>query len=398
VVLFTDTLADVNGVSRFIRAAAAHLPNLHVITSTRLGCPLAENVHNVRPVFRAPMPGYANIDLAIPSPGAIRAAADRARPDVVHVSTPGPVGLIGRRYAMRRGLPLVGTYHTDFPAYIDHLLDDELLTRLTGAYMRWFYRPFDRVLARSRAFVPALRELGIRAGSVADLRPGMDTGAFHPRFRDALGEIWRTLPGARPSSRKLLYAGRVSTEKNLPMLARIWPRIRAGCERRGIDAQLVIVGDGPFRGALERTLARQDAVFAGFRDGAALSAIYASSDVFVFPSATDTLGQAVMEAHASGLPAIVSDRGGPSGIVEHERTGYVLPLPPITNAERLWCERAVALLGSPELRDRMGASARERLDAMTIGASLEHFLELHGGLAGAKNKPGHALARGPARR
>jgi glycosyltransferase involved in cell wall biosynthesis len=398
IALFTDTLADVNGVSRFIRAAAAHASNVHVFTSTRLECPRAANIHVVPPLVSRPMPGYATIDVVLPSPRDVHVAADRLGPEVVHVSTPGPVGLIGRRYAIKRGLPLVGTYHTDFPAYIEHLFDDVLMTRATSEYMRWFYGPFDLVLSRSSAFAPALAEVGIAGDRVASLRAGMDTEAFHPRHRDDGGEVWREIPGARSGSIKLLYAGRVSTEKNLAMLARIWPRIRGECGRRGVDAQLVVVGDGPFRAALERQLAGQDAVFAGFRQGRELSTLYASSDAFIFPSATDTLGQAVMEAQASGLPAMVSDRGGPSGVVMHERTGFVLPVPPARDAERLWCEAAVSLLTSPELRARLGASAREHLAPMTIAASLEHFVELHAGVAAQKHKPGHALARGPARR
>lgn len=398
IALFTDTLADVNGVSRFVRAVAERAPSVQVIASTRLECPRADNIHNVPPVYRRPMPGYPTIELAIPPARAVRNIVDRLRPDVVHVSTPGPMGWIGRRYAMKRGLPLVATYHTDFPEYIEHLFENAALTRLALAGVRWFYRPFDRVLARSRAFAQQLGGSGLRPGVVLPLRPGMDTGAFHPALRDESGAVWSGVSGARASSVKLLYAGRVSVEKNLAMLARVWPRVRATCRNAGVDAQLVIVGDGPYRAELERLLAGHDAVFAGFRAGRELSALYASSDAFIFPSVTDTLGQAVMEAQASGLAAIVSDRGGPQDIVEHRRTGYVLPLEPAATAEALWGERAAELLTSPALRRSLGAAGRARVETMTIDESVAHFVELHADVARTKIKPGHALARGPARR
>lgn len=396
--LFTDTLGDVNGVSRFLRAVAVRAPNVHVITSTRLECPRAENIHNVAPVLTRPMPGYPTIDLAIPSPRAVGEVAGRLRPGMVHVSTPGPMGWLGRRFAMKRGLPLVGTYHTDFPTYVEHLFENAALTRLAGACVERFYRPFDRVLARSTAFVEGASVPRIPTGGLSLLRPGVDTRAFHPGHRDRSGSLWTTIPRARAASVKLLYAGRVSVEKNLAMLAHVWPRVRAMCVRRGVDAQLVIVGDGPYRPVLERSLADRDAVFAGFRAGSELSALYASCDAFIFPSATDTLGQAVMEAQASGLAAIVSDRGGPRDIVEHGRTGYVLPLVPAGASDALWCERACDLLTSPALRQALGAAARERVESMTIDASVAHFVALHSDAWKAKNKPGHALARGPARR
>ncbi len=392
VALFTDTIADVNGVSRFVNALAAHAPErLHVLACTRLGSPARPNVHISPPLYARPLPGYAAIDLAIPRPGALERLADAIAPDVVHVSTPGPVGLIGRRYALRRGLPLVGTFHTDFPAYIERLLDDPVLTRLGEGVLRWFYAPFDLVIARSPASVPSLRRAGIAGSRIACLPPGVDADGFHPRHRDAGGTIWGSVGGVRGNSIKVLYVGRVSVEKNLPMLARLWARVRGECVRRGHDAQLVVVGGGPHLSAMRQTLAGHDACFAGFRHGGELATLYASSDMFVFPSTTDTLGQAVMEAQASGLAAIVSDLGGPGTIVEHDRTGLVLS----TACDDGWIEGLVRLITGSGERTAMGAAARARLAPMTIRASVGRFLRLHAE-AWQRHKPGRALARGPA--
>src|SRR5690606_22296684 len=144
---------------------------------------------------------------------------------------------------------------------------------------------------------PALERLGLDADRISPLPPGVDTDAFHPRFRDPAA--WAPL-GVRAGSRKVVYCGRVSVEKNLPMLERVWAKARPALRGRGVDAELVVIGDGPYRKPMQARAA--DARFLGFRHGDELSRLYASADLFVFPSVTDTLGQVVMEAQASGLP------------------------------------------------------------------------------------------------
>jgi len=384
IALFTDTLGDVNGVSRFIRTiaeqpvprSASGAPGeLHVLTSTRFACPDRPNIHNLPPRYSRPMPGYPTLDIVIPNSRALRRCAAEIQPDAVHVSTPGPVGLVGRRYALKHRLPLLGTYHTDFPAYIDHLFGSRAMTRACLGVMRWFYRPFARVFTRSLDYAAALERIGVDRTRIVRLLAGIDTTAFDPRRCDPA--IWRSVEGVRAASVKVLYVGRVSVEKNLPMLAAIWPRVRAACLNRGLDVQLVVVGGGPYLDTMKRELAPDDAAFAGFRHGDELSAIYASGDLFVFPSATDTLGQAVMEAECSGLPVLISDQGGPKEIVDDGLTGLVLPVPPAPNAERRWIDAMVSLIGDPERRARMGAAASAKIKPMSIRTSFEHFWSVH---------------------
>ncbi len=386
VCLFTDTLADVNGVSRFIRSVAeqalARDIDLHAITSTRLDCPSRPNIHNPRPALSRPMPGYPQLEIVAPPTRRLHDLADRLRPDVVHVSTPGPVGLAGRRWARKRGVPLVGTYHTDFPAYIDHLFDDPTLTWACSLAMRWFYRPFSRIFTRSAEYGRALGRMGIGEDRVVRLLPGIDTGAFHARFRDETGAVWAQCPGVRPSSVKVLYVGRVSVEKNLPMLTRVWPRAQDEARGRGLDTQLLVVGDGPYREQMQCALAAAgaDARFLGFRHGRELSTIYASCDLFVFPSTTDTLGQVVMEAQSAGLPVLVTDRGGPAEVVDDGRTGFVLPADPA--ATDRWTQALVRLIENPELRREMGRAAHEKVQPMSIAHSFTHFWGVHEQVAG----------------
>lgn len=142
---------------------------------------------------------------------------------------------------------------------------------------------------------------------------------------------------------------------------------------------LVVVGDGPYRARMEQELAGCRAVFAGFRHGRELSAIYASSDLFVFPSATDTLGQVVMEAQSSGLPVLVSDRGGPREVLREGQTGLVLP----ASSPGPWAEAIRALLADDARRLAMGRAAHESIQPMTIRHSFDHFWELHERAAGS---------------
>jgi len=383
-VLFTDTLNDVNGVSRFIRnigdqaAGAGH--QLHIITSTRLPTPPDGErafIHNVPPLYARPMPGYPQLELAIPRRGQMLRLAERLAPDAVHVSTPGPVGTLGRRFAKKRRLPLVGTYHTDFPAYIQHLFDQPVFTWMCAAHMSWFYRPFSRVFTRSVEYAAGMQKMGIQAERIVRLLPGIDTSVFDARFRDETGGVWRRLAslGVRERSVKVLYVGRISVEKNLPMLTGVWPAARAACEQAGVDAQLVVVGDGPYLAAMQKELAGGGAAFLGFRHGVELSTIYATSDVFVFPSTTDTLGQVVMEAQSAGLPVIVTDQGGPSSVVDEGVTGFVLPA---TDAARSrWVGTLARLACDGGLRRRMGDSGRAKMAPMTIRRSFEHFWSVH---------------------
>ncbi len=374
--LCTDTLADVNGVSRFIhdmlRLAAAAGHDLAAITSTRhplpAHTPAADRILNLPPLWARPMPGYPALDLAFPARGAVGAALMAARPDVVHLSTPGPVGFAAWRAAHRLGIPIVATYHTDFPAYIDGLFDDPALTRCCAAAMRAFYSRCARVLSRSAAYARVVKDLGIHCSRITALRPGTDTHRFHPRHRD---------PAPSPTLR-VLYVGRVSVEKNLPLLARAWRSAAARLSMLGHPAELIIVGDGPYLPAMRTALTGTPTRFLGFRTGDELSTLYASADLFVFPSATDTLGQGVLEAQASGLPALVSDIGGPPEIARHGLTGLVLS----AHDPRAWAEAIVALAAETPRRAAMAAAARTHAETLTIERSFAHFWSLHEQVAG----------------
>lgn len=382
VALFTDTLGDVNGVSRFIQNVA-HQANatgrdLQVITSTSFQTPAWDNISNFAPIHSTRMPGYEHLELALPPALKMLRHIKRHRPDVIHISTPGPVGCVGYLAARRHGIPMLGVYHTDFPAYVDHLFDDHAFTWLTSAYMRAFYRPFRRVFTRSADYAAALSRLGIAGDRIIRLMPGIETARFGPEYRD--DSVWDRIAAANPALRGLpgagvraLYVGRVSVEKNLPMLAQVWKEVERRCASAGLRADLVIVGDGPYRRQMEEELRGRRAHFLGFRHGDELSAIYASSDVFVFPSTTDTLGQVVMESQASGLPVLVTDQGGPKEVVDPGVTGFVLDARNIAR----WVETIVRLACDDSGRKAMGEQAAAAMRHYDIARSFEHFWMVH---------------------
>ncbi|MBX3388312.1 MAG: glycosyltransferase family 1 protein [Phycisphaeraceae bacterium] len=377
IALFTDTLGDVNGVSRFLNDIADQALELgrplKILTSTRFPVRELPNIVNIPPRLAAQLPGYSNLECALPPLRRLFAAARAFRPDVVHISTPGPIGFAGRLFARRTRLPVAGVYHTDFPAYVEHIFEDAGLTALTTFSMRWFYAPFHTVFSRSVEYQAALERLGIEPSRCVRLKPGFNTARFHPRFRDA--GFWKSCRIPETGA-KVLYVGRVSVEKNLPRLTEIWNRVRARSPRP--DAHLVIVGDGPYRAEMQDKLSGQNAHFLGFRHGEELARIYASSDLFVFPSTTDTLGQVAFEAQASGLPTLVTDAGGPKEIVRHGQTGFVLA-PGDTQA---WADRIVTILCDPVLRAGMGSSAHDHVQQYSILGSFEHFWSIHEKIVG----------------
>lgn len=376
VLQFTDTIADVNGVCRFILNAANRANetgrDLTVVASTRLPIPgdPPPNVVNFRPVLAMKMPKYENLELTLPpARRMLRLVAER-RPDVIHVSTPGPVGCVGALAARRHRVPLVGVYHTDFPAYVDRLFNDRAATAVCERFMALFYRPFRAVFTRSADYADGLRRLGIPDERIVRLTAGYDDARFSARFRDPA--VWER-HGVRPDSVKVLFCGRVSVEKNLPLLAEIWPRVRSAAGARGVAAELVVIGDGPYRQAMERDLRPHGAHFLGFRHGDELSTLYASCDLFAFPSTTDTLGQVVMEAQASGLPVLVTDRGGPREIVDDGVTGLVLP----ASDRARWTAALTDLACDQPRRRRMGEAGAEAMKSRTFAASFEHYWRVH---------------------
>ncbi|MEI6872375.1 MAG: glycosyltransferase family 1 protein, partial [Verrucomicrobiota bacterium] len=312
----SDTLEDVNGVSTTIckLSVAGREEGFDV---TVLSCRSNSNLkgvplRNFTPIGEFELPEYELQKLAFPPVLEMIEYIYREGFTELILSTPGPLGLVGLFAARLLGLPVRGIYHTDFPRYIRILTEDSDLESLTWAYMHWFYTGLDEFYVNSEPYREAWIARGAAASKLRILPRGLDTQLFNPERRDAEYWVKRGAPHGVPV---LLYVGRVSKEKDLDMLIALAARL-------GVDgATLAVVGDGPYRTELQERI--PSAIFTGYLYGEELAAAYASSDVFVFPSTTDTYGNVVMEALASGIPCVVSDAGGPKGLVAHGKTGFV---------------------------------------------------------------------------
>jgi len=307
------------------------------------------------------IPHYPGMQIGVPSlPAAVEAIA-HGRYDLIHVCAPGPSGVAAALLARAMEIPLVGSYHTELAAYAGLRSGDPALEMTAALVVAAFYAQCRTVLSPSAAADAALAQLGIAAERVVRWDRGVDTARFDPALRDEA-----LLPGEL----RVLYAGRVSKEKNIDLLADAFEL----AHQRDPRLHLVVAGGGPEQPRLKDRLG-EHATFVGWLEGSALAAAYASADAFCFPSETDTFGQVVLEAQASGLPVLAVDAGGPRELITDGVDG-LLRRP---RADEL-ADALLVLAGSAPLRARLGAAARRSVERRTW----EHALaQLAAGYRGA---------------
>lgn len=340
---FTDTLEDVNGVATTIRRmTAATIENgdqLTVVTSRMASTITGIPLKNFEPVGEFELPEYELQKLSFPPVLQMLDYIQREGFTEVIISTPGPVGLTALLAARLLGLRTAGIYHTDFPQYVRILTDDRSWETLAWTFMRTFYAQMDTVWVNSESYRGSWIKNGIPAEKLRILPRGLDTQLFSPKRRDV--SFWQKR-GAAAGATVLLYVGRVSKEKDLDVIVAAWERMQ---NRKSLA--LAFVGDGPYLAELRRLA--PDAIFTGYLSGEELACAFASADVFVFPSTTDTFGNVVIEAQACGLPCVVSDQGGPKDLVEHGVSGFVTR----GNDVEDFAKAVAQLAGDAELRARM---------------------------------------------
>ena len=290
-----------------------------------------------------PIPRYPHLRMGVPSTRALAALWMRQRPDVVHIATEGPLGWSALRAARRLRLPVVSDFRTNFDAYSAHY-GLGWLHKPIVAYLRKFHNMTQCTMVPTDTLRRDLERRGFERVSV--ISRGVDTRAFSPDHRSsALRESW----GAGPHTVVMLCVGRVAPEKNLVLLHEAWQAVRA----RGVDVLLVMVGDGPSRPELERLWV--GAHFAGLRRGEDLARHYASADLFVFPSLTETYGNVVPEAMASGLALVAFDHAAAAELVQHGINGYKTPC----SDPARFVDTACAAAADPRSREVLGRHARE---------------------------------------
>lgn len=374
-VLLTDTLFEINGVSatirRMIREAIARDIDFTVVTC------LAADEHErhcadpeIREFLAAgrlklftsvanlDFPEYDGLQIRIPPLLDLLRYMQESGFTKVQISTPGTIGLTGLLAAKLLQLESAATYHTSIPEYVEQYTRDLSLEALAWKYMLLFYHAVDEVLVPSRFIARLLHRRGLRNRKLLILDRWVDVERFHPRHRVA--GFWAAHGIEHEDALvKFVYVGRLGVEKNLHLMAAAYRQLR---EHRS-DAHLILVGDGPYRRELAELLRGLPVTFTGFLAGKPLSCAIASADVKLFPSTTDTWGNAPLEAQASGLPVIVSDVGGPAELMHHGVTGFMVP-----GRDVHGLHASMLALMDPELRARMGRSARAFAEAHRVDA------------------------------
>lgn len=363
---FSDTVTDVNGVSmtlhRMSDVAEKLGEDLQIICSVAESrAPTGSKFLNFPPVGEVAIPDYELQKLSVPPILRIIQYLEAQNFDEYIISTPGPVGLIAMFAAKLFKVPVRAIYHSDFPQHVRQITGDEGLEQTTWKFMRWFYGLADAVYSPSDHYRKQLVEHGFNPRRLFIYTRGTDLDFYNPRHRDE--EFYK--PYGIAGRVIFVYTGRVSREKNLDVVIDAFAEDELLKEK----AALAIVGDGPYR---EELIARQlppMIVFPGFVKGKQLAKAYSSGDVFVFPSTTDTYGNSVLEAQASGLPSLVSNEGGPKEIILPDESGFVLPGYDV----QAWRGAMRSLVESEDLRHRMAAAARARAATRDWSTAFKEF-------------------------
>ena len=299
-------------------------------------------------------------------PARIRREVEAFAPDLVHVATPDLLGFAGLRWALRRGLPVVATYHTHFVSYLDYY-GIEFTRPLFHLIARRFYNRCVEVYVPTVEMETALRAQGVTAPMRLWPR-GIELDLFSPAHRS---EPWRARHGFSPDEVVVSFVSRLVKEKGTDVFVEVVQRL----QREGLPVRALVVGDGPEGATLAEALPR--AAFTGHLGGGDLATAYASSDVFLFPSETETFGNVTLEAMASGVPTVCADAAGSRSLVRSGETGFLCP-PRDAEAFAVAVRRLALDVG---LRQTLGAAGREAAGHYNWPAVLSRMESFYEGVA-----------------
>ncbi len=351
ITLVTETFApQVNGVSRTLgqlaRAFQGVGDELQVVhPDYREEAVATEGILSI-PARSIRLPFYRELYLPIPPFGRVYRAVDAFAPDLIHIATEATLGLAMLRHARRRSIPVVSSFHTNFDQYVLHY-GVGFLNAMVWRYLRGFHNATAETYVPSMVTIRALRSRGFER--LALWPRGVDSALFRPRRagRDRVREGM----GVRPGEIVIAHVSRIAAEKNVGYLA----EALQGVVRSRPRARLLIVGDGPERPALEERL-NGAAHFAGYRQGEDLADHYAAADLFAFASKTETFGNVILEAMASGLPVVALRAGGPGDIVREGETGRLVDP---QAAPEVFRDVLLSLVDDDGLRQKQAMAARE---------------------------------------
>ncbi|MFN2747532.1 glycosyltransferase family 4 protein [Bacillus sp. z60-18] len=360
IAIFTDTFTpDVNGCAKTLKRYTDYLNSKGI--PFKVFAP--ESTHetpfssDIRRFTSLPFFLYPECRMALPNLVQIKAELRTFNPDLIHIATPFNIGLAGLKLAKKWNIPAVASYHTDFDQYLSYY-DLQMFSNLLWKYMRWFHKSFHKIFVPSNETLMQLKAKRFRNLSI--WRRGVDCSRFHPSFKS---EQVRERYGIKETY-ILSYVGRLAPEKDLETLLKIarHPSLRK-------DVHWLIAGDGPLKKELEKQ-APANMTFAGYVEGEELSRIYASSDLFVFPSPTETFGNSALEALACGTPVIGADSGGLKDFIQNGKNGFLAE----PKCPEAFTEAIMHVLGNPSLKKRMEQEARNYALAQSWEAIFENLL------------------------
>ena len=352
IAFFTETfLPKVDGIVTRLTKTVKHLVEAgdEVIVFCPEGCPTNYMGAKVVGVPAMPLPLYPELKLGLPGP-AVSEALDTFKPDLIHVVNPAVLGLGGIWLAKSNNIPLIASYHTHLPKYLEHygmgMLEPLLWELLKAAHNQAILN-----LCTSTAMVKELSEKGIQ--QTALWQRGVDTETFRPELRN--DEMRNRLLGKYSDEGSLLiYVGRLSAEKQIE---RIKPVLEALPNTR-----LALVGDGPYRQQLEQIFKSTSTTFVGYLSGEELASAYACGDAFLFPSSTETLGLVLLEAMAAGCPVVGANRGGIPDIITDGENGCLYNPDGLNEGANSLIEATKKILGNAVNRQTMRKAAREEAE------------------------------------
>ncbi|WP_319559649.1 glycosyltransferase [Marispirochaeta sp.] len=368
---FTDTLTELNGVAITVQEIGwiAHAMKKEIRIAAAVDPDdrknLPPNLMVIPSIGSLPLPHYEKLKLRVPSLLATLKLINDYDPDEIFISTPMTIGLTGLAAARLLNIPAVAIHHTDSTMQVRKIVDDITITNYVEAYMKWFHSACDKTLVNTREYAEILKKRGYRMHQVDLFRRGVNTNLFKPQAgaRSVMAEKYGIREGIN-----LLYAGRISRDKSIDLVADCFLSLKQ--EFPGLN--LIIAGEGPYADELLQRVKQEEHIhFLGRVDHDLMPIVYAASDLFLFPSVTDTFGRVVAEAQACGVPTIVSNEGGPQEIVADGKTGAVVT----TQSAEAWIDAVrkflLMLRETPESYRHIAQEARTHI---IEAYSMQHFI------------------------
>ncbi len=356
IALVTETyLPEVNGVAitigRMVEGLLRRQHNIHLIRPRqgKQDEPACGEGFQETLLRGMPIPGYPELKAGLPAKGALLKLWRQQRPDVVHIATEGPLGWSALSAARKLDIPVSTDFHTNFHNYTQHY-GIGLLQKPIAAYLRHFHNKASCTLVPTAALQQQLEAEGYK--DVAVVARGVDTALFHPAKRSAeLRAVW----GADADTPVVMLVSRLAPEKNLHVVIDAFEHMR----QVNPLAKLVMVGDGPARAALEQQ--HPDVIFAGMQTGEALAQHYASGDIFLYPSLTETYGNVTVEAMASGLATLAYNYAAAQQHIRHDVNGLLAPF----GDTSIFVAQARLLATDIERVQRLRLAARRTVETLT---------------------------------